>query len=276
MSLVTLSGPCANLCAGPDTAGSAVKLLSVASAALTAAALLTGATGAPTAPLLREDFNRLDTTVWATCYQWQQKPCTNEWNHELQAYHPDKVRIRNGVLELTASRETRTGYLADGTPQRFDYASGMIRQLKPWMYGYVEMTAQLPTGRGLWPAFWLLPATYAWPPEIDIVEALGHEPNTIHYAVHRVDAPKSEHTLATSFRTAAGMHRYGLDWQPGRLTWHLDGRPVWTVTHGVPAEPMYLLANLAVGGDWPGPPDNATAFPASYRIDNITIWRQRP
>lgn len=252
------------------------KLSALLTAVAASAALLTAPAASASNLVFNEQFVRLDASVWATCYQWQQKPCTNEWNHELEAYFPDKVRVRNGVLELTAARETRTGYLADGTPQRFDYASGMIRQLKPWMYGYVEMTAQLPSGRGLWPAFWLLPATYAWPPEIDIVEALGHEPTTIHYAVHRVDQPKSQHTLDTGFRMADGMHRYGLDWQPGKLTWYLDGRPMWTVTHGVPAEPMYLLANLAVGGDWPGPPDNTTAFPASYRIDSIKVWRQKP
>lgn len=253
-----------------------MKLTSLTSAALTIVALLTSATGAPTGPLWRDDFNRLDTSRWATCYQWQPSGCTNEWNHELEAYFPDQVRARNGVLELTAEQETRTGYLADSTPQQFRYASGMIRQLQPWLYGYIEITAQLPTGRGLWTAFWLLPATYQWPPEIDIVEALGHEPTTIHYAVHRVNAPKSEHTQPTGFRMAAGMHRYGLDWQPGRLTWYLDGRATWTVTSAVPAEPMYLLANLAVGGDWPGPPDSATRFPAAYRIDTITVWRQKP
>lgn len=251
------------------------KLSVLLTAVAASAALLTAPAASASNLVFADDFQRLDTTVWATCYQWQPVGCTNEWNHELEAYFPDKAHTRNGVLELTASREQRTGYLADSTPQQFQYASGMIRQRQPWMYGYVEAVAQTPAGRGLWPAFWLLPATYQWPPEVDVMEQLGHEPNTVRQAAHSVTG-KVEGSVTSRTPYTAGMHRYGVDWQPGRLTWYVDGRQVMTTTTHVPGEPMYLLANLAVGGDWPGAPDTATRFPASYRIDSIKVWRQRP
>lgn len=253
----------------------AVKLSALTATAVTAMALLTGPSAASNQPVFQDDFQRLDANAWATCYQWQPLGCTNEWNHEEQAYFPDKVRVRAGVLELTASREQRTGYLADSTPTTFQYASGMIRQRQPWMYGYVEAVAQTPAGRGLWPAFWLLPASFQWPPEVDVMEQLGHEPNVVHMAAHSATG-KVEGSVTSRSPYTAGMHRYGVDWQPGRLAWYVDGRQVMTTTEHVPAEPMYVIANLAVGGDWPGPPDQATRFPATYRVDSIKIWRQRP
>lgn len=224
--------------------------------------------------ILNDSFTTFNTATWATCYQWQSKPCTNEWNHELEVYAPDKVRVRGGVLELTASRESRTGFLADGTPKVFEYSSGMIRQRQSFTYGYVEIEAQVPTGRGLWPALWLLPASYAWPPEIDLMENLGHEPNLFHMSVHAVGGKQEQTVLVNSL--PARMHRWAVDWQPGRLTFYFDGRQTWSTTVGVPAEPMYLLANLAVGGDWPGPPDSATRFPAVFKLNSVQVWRHKP
>ena len=110
-------------------------------------------------------------------------------NGELQVYTggipgaPQPYRIRNGELVITAAR----------TPPALRkrlwghaYTSGVVTTSKSFnqRYGYFEMRARLPEGKGLWPAFWLLPADGSWPPEIDVVEMLGHQPDTHYATVH--------------------------------------------------------------------------------------------
>ena len=72
---------------------------------------------------------------------------------------------------------------------------------------------------------------------------------------------------------AEGWHTVAVDWRPGAITWFVDDREVWTFEGDeVSSEPMYLVANLAVGGEYPGPPDEGTAFPAEVAIDWIRVW----
>jgi beta-glucanase (GH16 family) len=71
-----------------------------------------------------------------------------------------------------------------------------------------------------------------------------------------------------------GWHRFAIDWRPGKLTFIVDGRARWRITgDAVPAEPLYLVLNLAVGGDYPGPPDDDTVFPAAVKADWIRVWQ---
>ena len=69
-------------------------------------------------------------------------------------------------------------------------------------------------------------------------------------------------------------HVFGIDWTPNALIWRVDGVEVWRVLDYVPQVPMYLLLNLAVGGDWPGSPDNSTVFPARYSVDYCRVWER--
>ena len=71
---------------------------------------------------------------------------------------------------------------------------------------------------------------------------------------------------------SAGFHTYAVDWTPSTLTWLLDGKPVASTTKNIPSKPMYILANLAVGGDWPGLPNASTPFPGVMEIDYIRVW----
>ena len=180
------------------------------------------------------------------------------------------------VLTLTAAPVTdpQTQSLING----YDYSSGQINSYSSFsqLYGYFEMSAKLPAGQGLWPAFWLLPADTSWPPEIDIMEVLGHDPTTLYTTVHyngRGGRHMSTGTSTTVADMSADFHTYGVDWQADYITWYFDGQQVFkTATPAGLNEPMYILANLAVGGNWPGSPNATTPFPAEYQIDYIRVY----
>jgi beta-glucanase (GH16 family) len=158
-------------------------------------------------------------------------------------------------------------------------------------YGYFEITARVPSGAGLWPAFWMLPVDQGWPPEIDIAEILGGDSRTAYFSLHSGDAawvraePRSYNASTTTDASSAGgdlsedFHRYAVDWRPETITFYLDNAVVGR--RATPADmhkPFYLIVNLAVGGagSWAGPPSHETRFPASLAIRSIRIWKWVP
>jgi beta-glucanase (GH16 family) len=176
--------------------------------------------------------------------------------------------VRGGVLEIQgapapeALRPRLGGYR---------YVSGLITtqpSLKQ-TYGYFEMRAELPRGKGAWPAFWLLPADLSWPPEIDVMESIG-DPTRVYMTTHS----KAGGGAAAEKTVSEGFHTYAVSWDPKTVIWYIDG--VEAAREPTPADmhkPMFLLANLAVGGGWPGAPDATTTFPVRYRIDYIRAYR---
>ena len=122
----------------------------------------------------------------------------------------------------------------------------------------------------MWPAFWLLPADFDWPPEIDVMESIG-DPSKVYVTAHskprRTAGPRSLSRLMASTPTrSAGT--------PRQLVWFVDGREVKRLpTPSDMHKPMYMLANVALGGDWAGAPDATTPFPPHYVIDYIRAYR---
>jgi beta-glucanase (GH16 family) len=182
--------------------------------------------------------------------------------------------VSNGVLTLTAQPAAASIQpLING----YDYTSGLITTHNSFSqkYGYFEMRADLPAGQGLWPAFWLLQSDGSWPPEIDVMEVLGHDTTTLHGGVHTNET--GGHTsrgAATKVPDlSAGYHTYGVDWQADYVTLYFDGNQIYrTATPADMHEPMYMLANLAVGGHWPGMVNSTTPFPAEMKIDYIRAY----
>lgn len=232
------------------------------------------------------DALQLDSSRWTTCYWWDQGGCTNLGNSELQWYRRGNVVPGEGVLVLQALEEE-----VDTTEGAFDYTSGLITTGRTdaegdredrfsFTYGYVEVRARLPKGAGLWPAIWLLPSDHASRPEIDIMEVLGHAPDVLemhyHYEVEDRDRSLGQDRRVTDL--SAAWHDFAAYWGPEAIIWYLDGKEVWRVDDPeiISNEPMYLIINLAVGGDWPGPPDEETTFPARFEIDHVRIWQRAP
>jgi beta-glucanase (GH16 family) len=238
------------------------------------------------------DAPALDQAKWKPSDLWGNQ--TLGGNSERQCYLPSAVSQADGTLRLTASPQATARQDCHGANSDLLYSSGEVTtagcnqwERKPYCatlkrfaqaYGYFEMRAKFPRGKGFWPAFWLIPIDGKWPPEIDIVEALGHEPAKAYATYHYNDAAGAHKTASTAFNGpnfTDSFNTFGLDWQPGLLIWYLNGREVFRyASETVSDKPMYLLLNLAVGGDWPGPPDASTVFPSKMEIDYVRVYRR--
>ncbi len=213
-------------------------------------------------PTFHDDFNgsQIDTSRWNIAYP--------SGKTESQFYAPDAFELSNGVLHIKADRRPQQGYR---------YSSGIITTQHTFsqQYGYFEIRAKVPQGQGLWPAFWLLHTGLSPWMEIDIFEILGHNPSKVYLSNHWPDAANKLQGLTRPFTGpdfSTGFHIFAVDWRPNYLAWYVDGVKWAETDQHVPAEPMFILANLAVGGKWPGYPDPTTPFPAYFDIDYIRVY----
>ena len=173
---------------------------------------------------------------------------------------------------------------------RQPYLSGVITSYDAFRfrYGRVEARARMPAGNGYWSAFWLLNAYYGQDqpedPEIDIVEALGERTDRVYQVYHRLEDRDgdglytdrvSDESRVPVADFSDDFHVYRVDWEPGRLVWYVDGVETKRIEgEAVSDEQMYLIANLAVGGGFPVPPDASTPFPGRFEIDWIRVWQR--
>lgn len=221
--------------------------------------------------------------AWDTGYPWTDvNGGTNTGNAEEQWYvnanyaptaSLGTYSAQGGIMNIRAAP---TPAAMQSDVNGYAYTSGMITSFHSFSqtYGYFEMKAKLPAGQGLWPAFWLLPTDLSWPPEIDIMEVVGSAPNQLVNSVHfDAGGHQMKNTISILEGMTTGFHTYGVDWQRDKITWYFDGAKVYeTATPAGMDKPMYMLANLAVGGDWPGSPDGTTTFPATLQIDYIRAY----
>jgi serralysin len=164
--------------------------------------------------------------------------------------------ITNGVLDIHAQTVTAA---QSATMWGYQYSSGVITTHDSFAqtYGYFEMRAELPTDvSGAWPAFWLVPADGSWPPELDVMETLSGSPS-IDYTTQHSGASGSATAIGSAnlVTDVGGFHTYGVLWTASTLTWFLDGQEVFqTATPADMNKPMYMIANMAIGG-WAGTPN---------------------
>ena len=225
--------------------------------------------------------NTLDTSAWN--HDLGSK--YNGWgNNELEYYGPENTSVVDGNLVITAREERREG---------FDYTSSRIttKGKQEFKFGRLDLRAALPSGQGIWPALWMLGTGHGsgtpWPDcgEIDIMEFLGHQTDSIYGTLH-FKTPDGHGYAPGKTSAAAGQdylgdfHVYSVDWSPGRIEWFLDGRSFHTVERAdTNAEPwpfdekFYFLINLAVGGNWPGNPDESTTFPQHFYVDYVRVYQ---
>jgi beta-glucanase (GH16 family) len=234
-----------------------------------------------------DEFNALSLWngsggTWDSNYWWgAANGNTLTGNKELQwyvdtDYAPTKsvnpFGIDDGVLTITAARAS-----ADTRPfiNNYEYTSGMLTTYRSFAqtYGYFEMRADMPNNHGVWPGFWLLPADGSWPPELDVIEMVGQDPNKLILTSHSKST--GSHTAVTSTAHVAdtsGFHTYGVLWTEDELIWYFDNvEMARTATPADMHKPMYMLVNLAVGGI-AGTPADGLATPAEMKIDFIHAY----
>lgn len=225
---------------------------------------------------------------------WNKEIRPSGWtNHELQAYTQDKenIYVKDGKLVLKAVQHT----LKSGSHY---YTSGKVQtsHKKDFMYGRVVVRAKAPKGQGLWPAIWMMPTDEKygnWPVcgEIDIMEVLGNDTTkthgTIHYGAPHGQKQGTYVTKGASF--SDDFHEFMIDWEPGEFRWYIDGELYFKENNwfarsragedfDYPApfnQNFFIQLNLAVGGDWPGDPDESTDFnKAQFEIDYIRVYQK--
>ena len=221
------------------------------------------------------DGATLNTEQWDTCYPWiDHSNCNLADSNELQLYLPSEALPDGGGHLRLRAQELSVG--------GFDYLSGMVDTYYSYSftYGYVEARVKLPVGQGLWPAFWLLPANDGpWPrDEIDIMENLGNDPTTAYFSYHW---PSGQDTALAQFwytgaDFSADWHTFAVDWEPTVIIWYVDDveRARYSTMANITDKPMFVILNLAVGGDWPGSPNHTTKFPNDYQVDYVRVWQK--
>lgn len=200
--------------------------------------------------------------------QWNILRYKYPYNSQLQYYSPSQVLVTHGLLGIVTSRHFFGVY---------PYLSGMIttRGKFGFLYGKVVIRLRIPAGQGLLPAVWLLPTQGPPLPEIDMMETIGSRTHNLFAAQHwrtRTGRVGSSGHMFTGPDFAEGFHTITMTWEPGRITWSVDGGAPYTSTRYVPSVPMYLIINTSVGGPWPGTPDASTKLPQYFWIDYLRVY----
>ncbi|MHC5110112.1 MAG: family 16 glycosylhydrolase [Planctomycetota bacterium] len=197
-------------------------------------------------------------------------------NNELQYYAPDDAYLENGNLILRSQERTYQGFDSDGIWGTYAYTSGLVESRDDFAtaYGRIEVRAKLPSTQGIWPAHWMLPDSREWPPEIDIMELLGHEPERVYMTHHWGTWPQVQSNggsfIGPDF--SDDYHTFAVEWFPDKIDWYVDDVRRFTSTVATPQEPFYIILNTAVGGNWPGNPNGTTVFPQYHSIDYVKVF----
>ncbi len=205
-------------------------------------------------------------------------------NAESQEYRDDleHCRVENGRLIITGTK----------SEQSETYGSARIHTYgkSSWQYGRFEIRAKLPTGRGTWPALWMLSDAHKegtpWPlcGEIDIMEHVGRNPEVIHFSLHTQEFNHPKKTQITGYHTMSGIlegfHTYRMDWTPEGFEFFVDGKLFnsflkagkSTIEEWPFDQPFHLIVNLAIGGHWGGEIDDSV-LPATLELEYIRVYQ---
>ncbi len=233
------------------------------------------------------------TPVWSDEFSTNGTPDATKWtydlggggwgNAELETYTnaPANVNVANGYLNITAMKQNGTYTSA----RIVSTGSGNLT------YGRIEVRAKLPSGRGTWPAIWMLPNDYVygtWPAsgEVDIMEMVGYDPNNVHFSAHNATyyAGNSKTSTFNIPTASTDFHLYREDWTPYAVRGYYDNTLVFTYVNdgkGYATWPydqkFHLLMNIAVGGGWGGAQGvDDTAFPTTMQIDYVRFYKMIP
>ncbi len=204
-------------------------------------------------------------------------------NNELEYYSPHNVALDGqGHLVITARADDAATYdcgkRACAASSARLFTDGKFSR----RYGRLEARVKLPKGQGMWPAFWAKRAPQgSGRGEIDIMEYIGGTPDTVYGSLHGDNGfdVVNPHKPSGGAGFADDFHVFAVDWYPDHISFLMDGEVYATQrkTDTPPGgwafdTPFFLLLNLAVGGDWPGPPDKTTKFPQRMLVDYVRVY----
>lgn len=235
--------------------------------------------------------------VWSDEFNYSGHPDSTKWkydvgghgwgNNELQYYTKNRIenaRVENGMLIIEARKEKIEN-------REYSSARMVTKGKAEWQYGKIEVRAKIPDGLGTWPAIWMLgtKTPLKWPDdgEIDIMEHVGFDQGTIHGSIH---CKKYYHSIGTQ-KTAKILvpdasktfHTYGVEWDKEKVQVSLDGKVYFTFANehtGYEAWPfdnsMYLLLNIAVGGNWGGMKGvDEKIWPRRMEVDFVRVYQKK-
>ena len=238
--------------------------------------------------------------VWADEFDTPGQPNAARWvpdtvrnkdgwyNNEKQYYSAGRLEnaeVRDGRLFITARRES-LNTAADWGGQAYTSARLITRGKADWTYGFFEIRARMPCGKGTWPALWALGSGGTWPAdgELDILEHMGHTPWRVSSAVHTAAGSGGQAVSGQSRLPDAcqAFHDYQMHWTPQGVSFAVDGVVHWVYPKrasdagGWPFDkPQFLILNLAIGGDLGGTIDD-TIFPVAMEVDHVRIYQSKP
>lgn len=250
---------------------------------------------APAGPPQDRNWSFEKQPVWADEFAYTGPPDPAKWgydtgghgwgNNELQHYTNalGNAQVAAGKLTITARKEEFGG-------NQYTSARLVTKNKGDFLYGRFEVKAKLPTGRGTWPAIWMLPTDWAygdWPKsgEIDIMEHVGYDQNRVHVTVHTeaynhsIKTQKGQSTVVPTASTQ--FHVYRADWTPYAVRGYIDDALVFTfVNEGKGAatwpfdKSFHLLLNIAVGGNWGGAQGvDPTVYPQTMEVEYVRVYK---
>lgn len=200
-------------------------------------------------------------------------------NNERQVYTTNNHQIKDGKLIITAKKEG----------DKYTSTRMTTQNKHQFQYGTIEARAKLPIGQGIWPAFWMLGANISevgWPQcgEIDILEYVGKEPETVYTTIHTTDTHgENASSQKTPFKNIEeGFHTYKVNWTAEKIEFLVDNKLVYTYAPLEKTEsnwpfnkPQFILLNMAVGGNFGGPEVDDSIFPQEYIVDYIKVYQTK-
>ena len=211
-------------------------------------------------------------------------------NNELEYYTNDSANsfVQDSMLHIRAKFEPSG--IGDANNLRY-FSSARLRTAGKgdWKYGRIDVRAKLALGQGIWPAIWMLPTDWiygGWPGsgEIDIMEHVGHDEGRVHVSVHtesynhKIGTQRTKTIMLSDVKDS--FHIYSIEWYEDRIDFFIDDTKYFTFANDNNNDyktwpfnqRFHLLINVAVGGDWPGAPDNTTVFPQEMNIDYVRVY----
>ncbi len=212
-------------------------------------------------------------------------------NNELEYYRQENVTLQDGHLVITVQQESYGGR---------NFTSGRIhtRDKHSFLYGRMEMRARIPSGQGLWPAFWMMPqddayGSWASSGELDIMETVNVAESvhgTLHFGGQWPENASTGGEYAPGYDFGDDFHIYAVEWEPDEIRWYVDDVLYSTKTSnqwwsaGAPGnarapfdQSFYILLNCAVGGNWPGctnPSCITDGLPQQYVVDYVRVYQE--